>query len=232
MDRNLYERANDCRWWALTPTFKKELASENPDKEKLGNILAYINDLYTVYTNLFLYNTDGKIVASSKDKSIIGTKVNGPHIRNTLNNLNSQHYFVSEFEPKAFYGNKPTYVYHASVVQDGETVGGIGIVFDSTVEFHAMLQDAMPLGRKGFSLYTDREKMIIASSTKQFRPLDKIELPDRFFSLPNGESASEFIEFDGKKYVVGACASAGYREYKVSDNYHNDVIALTLLEIS
>lgn len=232
MDRNLYERANDCRWWALTPTFKNELAGGSPDKERLGEILAYINDLYTVYTNLFLYDTDGKIVASSKDRSIIGTKVGGPHIRSTLNNMNSQHYFVSEFEPKAFYGNKPTYVYHASVVQDGATVGGIGIVFDSTVEFQAMLQDSLPHGRKGCALYTDREKTIIASTSRLYRPLDRIDLPERFFSLPCGESLSDFIEFEGKRYVVGACASSGYREYKVSDNYENDVIALTLLEVS
>ncbi|MDQ7068951.1 MAG: hypothetical protein Q9M40_13855 [Sulfurimonas sp.] len=29
MDRNLYERANDSRWWALTPLFIEELSSQN-----------------------------------------------------------------------------------------------------------------------------------------------------------------------------------------------------------
>ncbi len=28
MDRNLYERANDCRWWALTTDFRAILENE------------------------------------------------------------------------------------------------------------------------------------------------------------------------------------------------------------
>src|SRR5690606_13902677 len=57
MDRNLYERANDCRWWALTSTFrtilnKKSITKE--DKLQLSNILKYINNLYTVYSNLLI----------------------------------------------------------------------------------------------------------------------------------------------------------------------------------
>ena len=27
MDRNLYERANDCRWWALSPVLREGLAA-------------------------------------------------------------------------------------------------------------------------------------------------------------------------------------------------------------
>jgi len=56
MDRNLYERANDCRWWALTPDFRRILSQTQVDKTglaRLENILEYINSYYTVYSNLF-----------------------------------------------------------------------------------------------------------------------------------------------------------------------------------
>ncbi|MEA2049622.1 MAG: hypothetical protein U9O56_02670 [Campylobacterota bacterium] len=73
MDRNLYERANDCRWWALTSEFRTILDTDilmKDDKDKLCSILTYINELYTVYTNLFIYDKDGAIVAvSQKSKS-------------------------------------------------------------------------------------------------------------------------------------------------------------------
>ena len=46
MDRNLYERANDCRWWALNSEFRNTLDSEtitNTQKEQLSSVLKYIN---------------------------------------------------------------------------------------------------------------------------------------------------------------------------------------------
>ena len=68
MDRNLYERANDCRWWALDPSFRQILAKDSPDEidvRELTRILTYINSLYTVYSNLFIFDKTGKIIAVS-----------------------------------------------------------------------------------------------------------------------------------------------------------------------
>ena len=56
MDRNLYERANDCRWWALTAEFQNLLTlnvKSDSDIKNNNAILLYINSLYTVYSNLF-----------------------------------------------------------------------------------------------------------------------------------------------------------------------------------
>jgi hypothetical protein len=68
MDRNLYERANDCRWWALTSAFREILAKPTVstlDRDAMAAILACINGLYTVYTNLFVYDAGGCILAVS-----------------------------------------------------------------------------------------------------------------------------------------------------------------------
>jgi len=68
MDRNLYERANDCRWWALTPDIRRLMSEADFTPEavdKINAILAYINGLYTVYTRLFVYDLAGNVVAAS-----------------------------------------------------------------------------------------------------------------------------------------------------------------------
>ena len=52
MDRNLYERANDCRWWTLTSVFSELLSKaqlSDQDMQAIGAILRAINNLYTVY---------------------------------------------------------------------------------------------------------------------------------------------------------------------------------------
>ena len=244
MDRNLYERANDCRWWALTSRFREILAVENvseTDRDTMCGILAYINHLYTVYTNLFIYDGSGTIQAVSKPEArhLIGSKLSESWVTRTLNIHDTQQYSVSPFIPTSLYEGKHTYIYGASIMapDSSEVRGGIGIVFDSEPQFNAMLKDALPKNKKGeitsgcFGVFTDRKKSIISSTNHNLPIGGTLSINDRFFKLANGEGCSEIIEMDGKYYVVGARMSGGYREYKISDTYNNDIVALVFVEI-
>jgi len=233
MDRNLYERANDSRWWALTPLFIEELQSVNPDVEKLNGVLLYINELYTVYTNIFIYDSKGKIVANSNDKSIIGDIIYGTEIDETLKNSDSQKYFVSEFVPSNFYDKKPTYIYHASIVNDAsKCIGGVGVVFDSTVEFKAILDDSFTHKVKGISLFITDKGKIISSTDSSMEVLSEIPLSKKILNLVSTqENFYDIVTMQEEKYILASAISKGYREYKVNDNYTNKVIALTLVKI-
>ncbi|MFA6196523.1 MAG: chemotaxis protein CheW [Sulfurimonas sp.] len=243
MDRNLYERANDCRWWALTTFFRKSLQSENADYESISKILVYINNLYTVYTNIFVYDKNGVIIAiSSQDEShIIGTKLNNHWVLDTLALTDSQLYSVSPYIKSSLYSNRSTYIYGASITQrenHKEVLGGIGVVFDSEPEFYAMLADTLPKDKDGkidenyFALFCNKEKTIISSTNKELKIGDTLPIDDIFFTLKSGESYANIIEFKGKYFSVGASLSKGYREYKVNDNYSNDVIAIIFATIA
>jgi chemotaxis signal transduction protein/predicted RNA binding protein with dsRBD fold (UPF0201 family) len=244
MDRNLYERANDCRWWALTSTFKEilEVGSVSiEDTNRITQILKYINELYTVYTNLFVYDKNGVVIAVSNDneRNIIGSRLPNEWVGDTLKLKDSSKYSVSPFENSVLYGNKHTYIYNASISDTTNThnMGGIGVVFDSTPQFNDMLKDALPQVegkvKKGvFSLFVEKgSKKIISCSDDSHEIGDSIHLSDSFFKLNNGETLSEILEYNGKYYIVGGCCSTGYREYKSnSDDYVNDVLALVFVE--
>lgn len=244
MDRNLYERANDCRWWALTSYFRSALAKKElseDEKTHCCDILAYINNLYTVYTTLFLYNEEGTIVATSTQESrnLVGTRLKEEWVSKTLALQNSQEYIVSHFDKTYLYNNRHTYVYNAAVksTDNQKNIGGIGIVFDSEPQFEAILLDALPKDSKGeidernFAIFTNKDKTVIASSNKEITIGSKLDIDNIFFTQKNGERRSKIVEFEGKYFVVGSAVSAGYREYKVNDNYKNDVIALVFIEI-
>ncbi len=244
MDRNLYERANDCRWWALTSRFVEILEENNNDPEKLremADILSYINNLYTVYTNLFIYDKNGVIKAVSQpaEQHNVGQKINEPWVNQTLDIKDSQDYRVSPFMKTHLYNNDYTYIYNASICNHNrdQALGGIGIVFDSTPQFRKMLIDALPKNEKGivldgfFALFIDTDKMIIASTDEKYPVGSQLDIADKFVQLANGEGYSEIIEMDESYYVVGAHKSSGYREYKVKDNYKNDVLAIIFVEI-
>lgn len=230
MDRNLYERANDCRWWALTPIFEHELSQSAPDCDKISNVLRYINGLYTVYTNLFIYDTKGTIIAASNDASIIGKKVNGDFVSKTLNNSNNQHYFVTPFDKTPFYDDEATYIYNATIRSDGRSVGGIGIVFDALPQFKAILNDSFPHGKKGFSCIIDHKGKIISSNHSDLNPTDKLEIDDDILRFNGIDPIHRFIIYNESKYLVGVAPSRGYREYKLDDNYKNDLLSLTFIE--
>jgi len=66
--RNLYERTADVRWWASDEAFYKCLGNAGEDKDiaHAANRLDIINRFYSVYLNLVLTDTRGKVVAVSK----------------------------------------------------------------------------------------------------------------------------------------------------------------------
>jgi hypothetical protein len=231
MDRNLYERANDCRWWALTPLFEEELSKNKPDIGELEKTLSYINNLYTVYTDIFLFNSLGEIIASSNSKKIVGHLLNDEYIKRTLSNKDSQNYYVSEFENSELYNNQATYIYSASIQTSNNLVSGMGVVFDSTVEFQAILVDSFPKNQKGFSAFINSDKTIVATTSDTLKILDKLEIDDKYLKMNSDGKLTEFIVFQEKNYLMSLSPSQGYREYKVNDNYTNIIYSVTFIEV-
>ncbi|WP_075795672.1 chemotaxis protein CheW [Massilia putida] len=239
LDRNLYERSDDCRWWALTPELRHALTEPEQDfetREHLGEILDYINGLYTVYTRLFVYDSQGRIlVSSSRDgaASMAGERIDEDTLAAVLALRGEQQYHVTPFRPDPLYDGRPTYVYHAAIrdpgMDAGGVVGGIGIVFDAEAEFSAMLKGALGDTDNASALFVDRGGRVIAS-TDRTRPVGaRIELDPQLLALDNGRHASRVVEHDGQYAVMACCASSGYREFKVSDGYRDDVLALVFL---
>ncbi|XPV67979.1 MAG: chemotaxis protein CheW [Halarcobacter sp.] len=242
MDRNLYERANDCRWWALTEEFKKVLSIDNIDKKeskKLENILKYINSLYTVYTNLFIYDKNGIIIAVSNanEKYLLGKQLSLDLVTKTKELKSTNSYFVSKFEKTEFYNKDYTYIYYSAIKQNTDFLGGIGVVFDSKPEFKAMLEESIPnynkkKNKEVFGVYTNKDKKIISSTNPELNIGDKLDLDDKFFNLINGESYSEIVIYNNNYYALGVKCSQGYREYKTVDKYSNDIYAIFFSYIS
>lgn len=246
MDRNLYERANDCRWWALNSYFKEALddySTISEKKEELSSILKYINDLYTVYSNLIIFDKNGKIIAVSNEKEqyLIGKILTQDWIEKTLTLKDTSKYCVSKFEKTNLYENESTYIYCSAIrsfKDDNDVVGGIAIVFDSSAQFYTMLDEILPKDiygnkQKGvYAFFTDKNKQIIATTSTNFEVNSYLDIDDSFFKLKNGQNLSRIIEFRGNYYAVGVKCSSGYREYKSAvDDYKNDVLSFVFILI-
>ena len=234
MDRNLYERANDCRWWALTETFTRVLAAADiPPQaaQSMSDILAYINDLYTVYQGIYVYDNSGRIIAVSNPglKEWQGTQATEQSLWQSVMSLtDTQQYSVSAFHPCDYYQQRPTYIYNAAIRSDNRVVGGIGLVFDSEPEFRQMLDEVLHnADAKRMGIFVERSgKVISASSNAPWQAGEHITLPADIISHRSGEQGAGIFTLEGQQYVVGFAVSKGYREYKTTDDYSNDILAL------
>jgi len=172
-DRNLYERANDVCWWALTPMFRELMLKnateglDDSDRQMLTDNLQYINNLYTPYLRLVLANAEGVVIAASNPpeglqeviieeglpagQDIVGMELPKDFVHKAMRLKTSRDYCVSEFQPTPLYGGRATYIYSTAVraPQDSRrTVGVIQIVFDAEPQFEAMLTDILPRDEK------------------------------------------------------------------------------------
>jgi chemotaxis signal transduction protein len=245
MDRNLYERANDCRWWALTSAFRELLAQPQMPAEgaaRIGEILQYINGLYTVYSNLAVFDAQGKVVAVSQpsESAWIGRTIPEDWVRHILALPDSQGYAVSPFAATPLYGGRHAYSYGAAIraPEDGEVVGGVVIVFDGEPQFAAMLRDALPRNDAGevregcVGLFVERNGTVVACSGSRFRPGERLPFDDGFLALEKGKGRAGIVRLGEQYFAAGGRMSSGYREYKgAEDPYQNDVLALVLVPL-
>ena len=246
MDRNLYERANDCRWWALTSYFREAFDDYNslPDKkEEITSILHCINGLYTIYTNILVFDKNAKVIAVSNKnyEYLIGKILTQEWVEKTLRLSDTSKYSVSKFEKSALYNNESTYIYSSAIRSfndEKKITGGIAVIFDSTPQFNSMLDECLPKDTDGnkisgvFAIFANKDKQIISSTNSSFEVDSYLNLEDKFFTLKNAQQSSQIIEMDNNFYAVGVKCSNGYREYKSRvDDYKNDVLCFVFISI-
>jgi chemotaxis signal transduction protein len=229
VDRNLYERANDCRWWALSPAVVQALeAGHAADGAALNAVLDHVNGLYTVYSRLVVFDAEGRIRGASKVAP--GSAGDGPvdqaidprWLAATRALDGTQRYAVSDFEDTALHQAGPTYTYLAAVRRPGDRafLGGVAIVFHAAAELQAMLRDVLG-DRPGFAAFVDAQGRVLAATD----PSLAAQAPLGF----DGDTA--MFELAGSHYAAARAVAAGYREFKRGDGYDNAMRAVVALRL-
>ena len=220
VNRNLYERANDCRWWALDARLQRALAGG--DGEAASAVLASIHALYTVYSLLLVFDAQGRVVAVSDPAQShhVGRALEGEWVAEALGLRDASRYVVSPHAPCGLYGedgHAPCLVYAAGVPHPdgGGQVGGIAIVFDGEPQFRAMLRAALPSQAGAAALLVTRGGEVVASSDARWQPGDRAPLPlASLQGLAADHQITGELEIDGQVQAFGLAMSGGYREYR------------------
>jgi chemotaxis signal transduction protein len=218
--RNLYERANDCRWWALNGVLVGALTGRDGcDANAAAAVLKHINSLYTVYSSIVLYDVNRRVVAVSREAQshLIGAQIDEAWAVETLALVDSQGYCVSKFGPSSVANDDNTLVYSAPVRgSDRRTAGGVAVVFDACAQLNAMLVDALPRDEHGqlmagcVGVLLDREGHVMCSSDSSIGQSEEMLEAIRKSVSSNGAQVRRIGE---QYYAIGSRLDVGYREY-------------------
>src|SRR6201995_3533665 len=148
IDRNLYERTCDVRWWATdSAVVDCAVAPTASAAAYASERLAVILGAYTVYLDLWLCDLDGKVIANGRaDKfKVVGQNVASSKWFREARDLHSgDDYVASDIECQPLLGNAQVATYCASVRAEGKAngkpIGVLAIHFDWEPQARAIVQ--------------------------------------------------------------------------------------------
>lgn len=215
--RNLYERTADVRWWATDEAFYKCL--ENPTPEAVAHAqkrLGIINRFYSVYINLILTDTKGKVVAISepaKFPRVLGADMSSHSwFARSMATASGDDYVVDDIYVDTLHENHPVAVYATAVREGGEIHGKVngvlGVAFDWGEQARCIVQDEPNLSQEEWQrsrvLLLDASRRIIASSDGKGMLT--------YFNLPATSQQKGFFK-DADGNLVAYAKTLGYQEY-------------------
>ncbi|MGJ4900293.1 methyl-accepting chemotaxis protein [Bradyrhizobium sp. HKCCYLS2058] len=215
IDRNLYERTCDVRWWATDSAVVDCAAA--PDAARVAHVserLAVILSAYTVYLDLWLCDPSGKVIANGRaDRfNVVGQSVAETRWFREARGLRSgDDYVAGDVECQPLLGNAQVATYCASVREDGKAhgkpLGVLAIHFDWEAQARAIVQGVrVSESDRARALLVDSSHRVIASSDGQGILSERVSLK------LDGKRSGFYQDASGR--LVAFHATPGYETYK------------------
>lgn len=139
IDRNLYERTCDVRWWATDQAVVDCVADPSEARRRYASErLAVILSSYTVYLDIWICDTAGNVLATGRPeryREAPGASVAGEQwFRKAMATASGEDFAVVDVASNPLLGDAPTATYSTAVRAggrvDGEPTGVIAVHFD------------------------------------------------------------------------------------------------------
>ncbi len=217
IDRNLYERSCDVRWWATDSAVVDCCANPTPEaRDYASQRLGVILDSYTVYLDLWIADANGVVLASGRPdryRAAAGTDVSGESwFRQAIETKDGGEFSVADVTRVRQLENAAVATYATAVReggrQDGKVLGALGIFFDWSPQAQAVV-DGVRLTdderSRSRCLLIDSDSRILASSDHEG------VLSERYPLDTSQGAMGYYTSSEGK--MVGYALTPGYETY-------------------
>lgn len=228
IDRNLFERTADVRWWAASGKLVRTIKEKSSDTiSDACHSLSKILGAYTVYHDIVLCDTNGKIIANGASKyDSIDKDVSNTEWFQTGINADNNGYGFQSVHKSSIADNKTVLVYSAPIYDsknNNEICGVLGAIFDWT-DLSQTILNGTPLSKEEMQnsriCIVDDSGLVLAD-TEELQLQDTISIPkmEKIFSEKKGFVFSKVGD------VISCYAhsqSPGYQKYKTG--WHSLII--------
>ena len=165
MDRNLYERSCDVRWWATGSDVVAGLtgrAKAAHAASRMGVIL----EAYTVYLDLWLIDRDGQIVANGRPEryKVAGQSVaQASWFRDAKTQKRADDFAVGLVAPNPLLSGAQSMIWACGVRENGQLRGVLATQFDWEPQARAILMN-LPLETGARAMLCDKAGRVLAAS--------------------------------------------------------------------
>ncbi|WP_157605125.1 methyl-accepting chemotaxis protein [Schlesneria paludicola] len=222
IDRNLYERSCDVRWWATDQSVVDTLMDASPQSLSHANIrLGQILDSYTVYFDIVITDLTGKVLANGRPCSFdsIGTNVATQNwFMSALQTAKGTQYVQSEVIQSPLCGNDNTIIFACAVRKGGQphgdAIGVLAIVFrwDALAQ---VIVESTPLSSAEWPqtrvCILDAHGRLLADTAGGFGDLLQVPAWKEIQSSPRGFRMAMLTD---EPVCIGHAKSPGYETYR------------------
>jgi len=222
IDRNLYERSCDVRWWATDSSAVGAFANPGPDSsrhacERLGVIL----NAYTVYLDIVLCDLNGMVIANgrpSRYKSIGMSVAANEWFRKARHSTSGDDFGFETVHASPLVQGQHILAYSCGVRRDGqangEIIGVIGILFNWEALAQTIVQQTplSPSEKETTRVCIIDKTGNILADTKNAILKERIDISHLESILLQGRGFTN-SELRGSPTLFAVATSSGYETY-------------------
>lgn len=217
IDRNLYERSCDVRWWATDSAVVDCVADPTPERRQYASKrLGVILDSYTVYLDLWVLDPQGTVLANGRPDrypDAIGRRAaDAPWFRQAMATSDGGQYAVADIALNDALRGRSVATYAAAIRAGGDTngkvTGVLAIFFDWQDQSQAVVDGVRLLDGE-----RDRtRRMILDAHHRVLAASDgRGVLTETYPLQTQGKKIGNYD--DGEGNVVGFALTPGYETY-------------------
>lgn len=235
IDRNLYERSCDVRWWATDPSLVE--ACENPHDTHstsfAGQRMGVILNAYTVYYDLALCDLDGQVIANGRSEKFRSTGMNvasSEWFRSAMATRSGDEFGFQGVHESPLLNGKRILAYSCGVRKNGEAsgklIGVLGILFNwDALAQTIVLNTPLPPAEKNATrvCITDSSGLVLADTHQKILS-EKISFPNREQIYQNKKGFAP-ASISGNPYLVAHAQSPGFETY--ATGWHSLILQKT-----
>jgi hypothetical protein len=217
IDRNLYERSCDVRWWATDSAVVDCLAQKTAAaSDHACRRLEVILESYTVYRDLWVIDANGVVIANGRHSAyaVRGQNVSTAQwYKAAMKTASGSHYVASDVETVAPLRNAQVATYSTAIREggalDGRVLGALVIFFDWEPQAQTVVKGVRLTDEE----WTRTRCMIVDASFRVIAASDgKGILREHFRLQTDGKSSGFYRTAD--RSIVSFAATPGYETYR------------------